>query len=603
MNFLLLITSVFLLWTCRQESLYLDEESSNASALRKNYVLNGSEIKKDVQLWTKLSEIQTRLFGANLMARNNDPLLDGAVIMTDYAGVMEKNGVSTYTFQVSRLYPTSTIENLVVRKNENGKYSGLLIQYLLSKQEIQNFQETQNPEIIKGKVRVYKINDIDIETSKGGYSYSEQVGCITVTYEVIPCTSSDQHTDPGQCSLSGAAAPQIVVVSIDDTHCVPSGNPGGTSPNAGSVLVPIPGSGTGGSSMTTPAEHLYNTFLFNNFGDAYNICGAGDSQCEANRQFNLQFQAYLMTLPPPSAMLTSYLYTFLTVKNYYKTNGGTDFLEERLFKLSQWYSNRSNANIHYVERDKFVSWGLEYLIQHPDVSWEQFENSFIKTPCEKTKSILQNPKVKTNIDSLEQTSKTTGEQAFLYQKDNTVSNLIHGDEHSVDLSAFTSYKGIYHNHTPLGVKMFSVSDIIKLYKTVMNQMTPLTMHDAFIAFVAYEKCNCPPDNYLYHNYILRFNGDMSQVGSIANLSAEEIQKLIGDYDKAYFTLRSTTQYRTGNDFSADLNAKGVEKLFFSTLENMNINPNTIILQKVEKDGTVNNVNLKVDGTTFYVKCP
>lgn len=85
----MLIISAFSFFGCRQESLYAEHESQK-DFISKNYVINDKEIKKDEKLWSKLSEIQTHVFGSNPTSKNNDPILGGAVIMTDYAGVIEK---------------------------------------------------------------------------------------------------------------------------------------------------------------------------------------------------------------------------------------------------------------------------------------------------------------------------------------------------------------------------------------------------------------------------------------------------------------------------------------------------------------------------------
>jgi hypothetical protein len=225
-------------------------------------------------------------------------------------------------------------------------------------------------------------------------------------------------------------------------------------------------------------------------------------------------------------------------------------------------------------------------------------------PCKQTKMMLTNPAVKDKIEQLVNKSKTKGEIAFLYKKDDTPSDTIQGGEHNVHLSSYSDYKGIYHNHTPLGIKMLSVGDIIALYKIVLTQMNSQTSNDAFVAFVAYETCNCPPDNYIYHHYILRFNGSMPEVGAIANLSEEDIKTFRDDYNRLEMELKNISEFRNGPKLTADLNAKGLEKLLFDTLKNMNIDPNTLILQKVEENGVVNNVNLNSDGTdTVYLPCP
>jgi len=226
-----------------------------------------------------------------------------------------------------------------------------------------------------------------------------------------------------------------------------------------------------------------------------------------------------------------------------------------------------------------------------------------KTPCEKTKALLADPVVQTKIDSLEAQSKLGGEKAFLYKNDNTTSALIAGGEHHVKLSQYTDYKGIYHNHTPLGTKMLSVNDIVTLYKNIVYDQTPATAKDTFVGMVAHETCNCPPDNFVYHNYLLRFNGDLSTAGAIATMSAEKIKEAETLYDNLIMELLAIPSLRNGPGVSASLNAQGLERLFFGTLAKMNIAANQISLQKIEKDGTINTIQLNPDGTTTPVPCP
>uniref|UniRef100_UPI00162A5A20 hypothetical protein n=1 Tax=Chryseobacterium echinoideorum TaxID=1549648 RepID=UPI00162A5A20 len=228
-------------------------------------------------------------------------------------------------------------------------------------------------------------------------------------------------------------------------------------------------------------------------------------------------------------------------------------------------------------------------------------------PCEKTKALLASPVVKNKIDSLEAQSvklgTDKGEKAFLYMNDNTTSALITGEDHEVNLSLYSGYKGVYHNHTPSGTKMLSVKDIRALFKTVVYQQNSATAKDAFVGVVAYETCNCPPDNFVYHNYLLRFNGDISTTGAIATLSKEEIKKAEDDFTELEMKLLKIPSLRNGLNATASLNARGLEQLFFGILAKMNIVPNQITLQKIEKGGTINTIQLNPDGTTTPVPCP
>jgi hypothetical protein len=53
--------------------------------------------------------------------------------------------------------------------------------------------------------------------------------------------------------------------------------------------------------------------------------------------------------------------------------------------------------------------------------------------------------------------------------------------------------------------------------------------------------------------------------------------------------------------AGDLNEKGLETLFFDTLKNMNLSEK-IILQRVEPNGTVNNITQDSTGTINVTPC-
>lgn len=226
-----------------------------------------------------------------------------------------------------------------------------------------------------------------------------------------------------------------------------------------------------------------------------------------------------------------------------------------------------------------------------------------KDPCQKTKALLADPAVKSKIDYLEEKSKTIGEKAFLYMKDNTTSGMIDGGDHEVNITPYSGYKGIYHNHTPAGTYMFSVDDIITMFKTAVKQLDAATAKEAFIGMVAKETYNCPPDNFVYHNYLLRFNGDFPKAIALAYSTKEEKEKFEKSYTKLKMELLGNPALRNGPGIAANLNSQGLEQLLFGVLSSMSITPDQVVLQKIEKSGIVNNINLNTDGTTTPVPCP
>ncbi|WP_210151078.1 hypothetical protein [Chryseobacterium scophthalmum] len=148
-----------------------------------------------------------------------------------------------------------------------------------------------------------------------------------------------------------------------------------------------------------------------------------------------------------------------------------------------------------------------------------------------------------------------------------------------------------------------MEDIVTMYKTAVKQLDAATAKEAFVGMVVNETCNCPPDNFVYHNYLLRLNGDFPQAIAIAYLSQEQINILVDNYTKLEMNLLKNPSLRNGLSVAAKLNSQGLEQLLFRTLANMNITPDQVVLQKIEKDGTVNNIKLNPDGTTSPVPCP
>lgn len=225
-----------------------------------------------------------------------------------------------------------------------------------------------------------------------------------------------------------------------------------------------------------------------------------------------------------------------------------------------------------------------------------------KNPCKKTKALLEDPAVKAKMDTLEKKSKTIGEKAFLYMKDNTTSAMIDGGDHEVNITPYSGYKGIYHNHTPGGTKMFSVDDIVTMYKTAVKQLDAATAKEAFIGMVVHETCNCPPDNFVYHNYLLRFNGDFPKAIALAYSTKEQIKKWNDYYYELEMNLLKNPSLRNGPSIAAKLNSQGLQQLLFGILGKMNITPDQVVLQKIEKNGIIHNINLNPDDTTTPVPC-
>lgn len=100
------------------------------------------------------------------------------------------------------------------------------------------------------------------------------------------------------------------------------------------------------------------------------------------------------------------------------------------------------------------------------------------------------------------------------------------------------------------------------------------------------------------HYIIRFTGTYQDSTNLS-LSKEYLDKLMDDYREKQKELLENSQYE--NTSGIGLNARGLEKLFFETLANMNIDKSKITLQRVDGDD-IKTINLNNDGTTTPVPC-
>ena len=86
--------------------------------------------------------------------------------------------------------------------------------------------------------------------------------------------------------------------------------------------------------------------------------------------------------------------------------------------------------------------------------------------------------------------------------------------------------------------------------------------------------------------MIRFNGNYDD--AITNFSQEDLDVFKDTYSMRYSLYSS----------SIDV----LEKIFFKTLKDMNLQ-NKVILQRIEENGTVNNITLNSDGSISAIPCP
>ncbi|WP_294300414.1 hypothetical protein, partial [uncultured Chryseobacterium sp.] len=224
-------------------------------------------------------------------------------------------------------------------------------------------------------------------------------------------------------------------------------------------------------------------------------------------------------------------------------------------------------------------------------------------PCEKTKALLNNPEVQTKLDSLKNKSLSKGEIGFKTKKDGTVTGYISGGKHEVDLGVKAGYQGGYHNHTPTGIAMHSPPDIDNNLLAFAKAQPTGEHKNAYFGMIVKKTCAGCPAGYKIYHYIIRFDG--SYTDSLTSFSQTDLDNFNIDYQNRIFDLTDKTGIygTTYIDSSGKITNEGLEKLFFDTLKAMNLS-NKILLQRIEEDGTVNNITINSAGThTTATPCP
>lgn len=388
----MLLALVFILFGCRQENLLVEKEQQSKNL--KISVLDYDQVQSQKSLINKISDLESKVFKKGMSAKSvQDSLLDGAIIETNKALLVEDGDKKTYTFPVSRIYPNNKIENLVLRKNEDNSYSGALFQYSLTDAEKQQYIKGL-PVDLSGKIKAYIINDISIGNKSNQFSYFE--GCWEFIYETNPCSAGGNHAVGESCSALGPngnpaqqAQPASLVAAI--SHCgEESGGGGSSSGSTGPGPGSSPGTGTigggsgGGGGGSSQPIGPYNTFMFISYDDLYILCAEGDTQCAENWA-NMSATVNVFTaLGRNGLVLPSYTETFLLVKDYLVANSfspdATAFISERLNIVGNWIKVQDNSTDEKrLKNHQFALWALKYFMNNSSQNFvDYYKNNLLK---------------------------------------------------------------------------------------------------------------------------------------------------------------------------------------------------------------------------------
>lgn len=495
--FLLTVFLSFYLHSCRSEDFLQDQPDGEEKY--KVSILNKEQVHQQESL---VKEIKSKFrYKANVTAKTvQNEILDGAIIGTDQVLLIERNGAKTYTFPVSRTYISDKSESLVVKENADHTYSGILIQYDLTKEQRQQFISGQLTDI-KSKVKIYDIDKLNIASRL----QTDVVGCYKIVWETGWCSAHVHQSGQSGCTVGGAPAPFIQSVEnicengIPDDGGISGGNDG--SPT---------GPGTGGVSLDLGA---YFTIPFISIGHQYYET---EDDLDPNYIHYTQVANFFSLLGTEINQLRVanpdlFYYTFY----YFKDNGINPttkaFITQRLIGLNNWYNLANNAPDNIPANNQyFLNWAFEYLVMNPDITWQEFYDQYLATPCENLAALVD--PAKANIKPLitgglyTAVNNAAGESGVMLKRESngTITSEVlpyttnpNGENPSIKIKTGGRYYSAIHSHPKNAYPMFSWSDIYLLYRL---EIATSNYNDRMTSFLLV----CEDDNGVKQTYAITF---------------------------------------------------------------------------------------------------
>ncbi len=380
--------------SCRQENLLIESENNSAMSKPVISVLDYSEIETDKALVKELGDLQKKFNrNSNFSARTiQDSLLDGAVIEINKVLLIEDGDKKTYTFPISRIFPNNKIENLVLKKNADNSFSGLLAQYTITDEQKQLFMNGHSINL-GSNARFYRIDNINISARV----QTDVVGCFRITWETGYCASGQHNaSNAGDCKLkSGVPEPKILAIE-DECQIESGGGSFGSGSSGGMSGGAAVGSGGGGGGPVAPSSP-YNTYIFMSYDDVLLFCPQDDAYCAENWANQVATVNFFSSLGRNS-VLSEYNNIFFAVKDYLVDNGfssdSKDFLAERLNLIGNWFRTQSNTDPDLRLHNFKVAYWILNLMFEDDM--QDVQNFFNRVNA-LDNALAQNPNLLLNI--------------------------------------------------------------------------------------------------------------------------------------------------------------------------------------------------------------
>lgn len=288
------------------------------------------------------------------------------------------------------------------------------------------------------------------------------------------------------------------------------------------------------------------------------------------------------------------VFVMLYNKNIQLSDEELDYLENHNDVTLGFKSYLSNITL---EKAQFVKWGIEFFLQNPSTTWEQFQNLFMKTPCEDIKTSTNDDKYKSNITTLEGKTNDSYESGYRMGtpvpnsgQSGTQNQLLQNKPgtREVNMTIFSNTFALMHSHYDGLYPIFSPGDILLFNQWVIyarnynNSPTsnPKIPINALTLTVVTSN----------GNYMLNFDG--TDVAPFPNYTQQEFVKLNNEYQDKYLD-------KTHTNGSFDMDKVETEFLKF-VKDKMNMTG--LKLFKVGSNGTNTEIYLE-NGNRKTKQCP
>lgn len=317
----------FILFSCRNEQDALNESSAN----RKRDVISFAAFQKETQI-QKIGEVISPI--STVQKNNqNDDLLSGFLIDTETINRIKANGdISTYTFRIYSLFGNpQDVYNMVYRKRNDGTlhYSIIHIKgntpYVLYDSEAASVAQKHAANNSTAKTSSHKdcaaSYSVSVWHCKNGSSWDACDKCESCLETLTVCVGSGGGDNSG-----GFGNPS-------------DGNPSDPPP-------PLDPFSEGGSAayLTDPSGYVFDPNIPPSIDEGY---------VRAMR-------AHLFSEQLPGALYHQW------------ANEHPEMYQNLIENYLNNYSTGDNSN-----NINFTNWAIDFLMQNPDTTWQQFENWFM----------------------------------------------------------------------------------------------------------------------------------------------------------------------------------------------------------------------------------